>query len=93
MDFQKFLITYFKNKKELFSVNCSNEAKTSSSYPYDKNKQWILTVFENQSIYMHNLYNKNFGDNNDESLKYINKENLLKFLDMYSIRLDNYKNN
>ena len=86
IDFQKSLITYFKNKKELFSVNCSNEAKTSFSYPDDKNKQWILTVFENHNIYRYDLYNKYFGDTNDYELKYQNKENLLKFLDMYSIK-------
>ena len=86
IDFQKSLITYFKNKKEIFSVNCSNEAKTSFSYPDDKNKQWILTVFENKNIYRYDLYNKYFGDKNDDSLKYQNKENLLKFLDMYSIK-------
>lgn len=93
IDFQKSLITYFKNKKEIFSVNCSNEAKTSFSYPDDKNKQWILTVFENQNIYRYDLYNKYFGDTNDYELKYQNKENLLRFLDMYSIKLDNFKNN
>ena len=39
--------------------------KTSFSYPDDKNKQWILTVFENQNIYRYDLYNKYFGDTND----------------------------
>ena len=92
MDFQKSLITYFKNKKELFSVNCSDEAKTSFSYPDDKNKQWILTVFENQNIYRYDLYNKYFGDKNDDSLKYINKKKLSKYLNMYSIKLNNFKN-
>ena len=90
MDFQKSLINYFKDKKELFSVNCSNEAKTSFSYPDDKNKQWILTVFENQNIYRYDLYNKFFDDTNDYLLNDKNKKNLLKFLEMYSIKIDNF---
>jgi hypothetical protein len=90
MDFQKSLINYFKDKKELFSVNCSNEAKTSFSYPDDKNKQWILTVFENENIYRYDLYNKFFDDTNDYLLNDKNKKNLLKFLEMYSIKIDNF---
>ena len=90
MDFQKSLINHFKDKKELFSVNCSNEAKTSFSYPDDKNKQWILTVFENENIYRYDLYNKFFDDTNDYLLNDKNKKNLFKFLEMYSIKIDNF---
>ena len=85
-DFQKSLMVHFAEKKNIFSVNCSNEAKTSFSYPDDNNKKWILTVFENQNIYRYDLYNKYFGDKSDLKINNENKEKLIQFLDMYSIK-------
>ncbi len=89
-DFQKSLLVHFAEKKNIFSVNCSNESKTSFSYPDDKNKKWILSVFENQNIYRYDLYDKYFGDKNDLKINDENKEKLTKFLEMHSIKTDNF---
>ena len=74
-DFQKSLMVHFVEKKNIFSVNCSNDSKTSFSYPDDKNKKWILSVFENQNIYRYDLYDKYFGDKNDLKINDENKKN------------------
>ena len=79
-------MVHFEEKKNIFSVNCSNEAKTSFSYPDDKNKKWILTVFENQNIYRYNLYNKYFGNTSYLKMNNENKERLIQFLDTYGIK-------
>jgi hypothetical protein len=85
-DFQKSLLVHFAEKKNIFSVNCSNEPKTSFSYPDDNNKKWILTVFENQNIYRYNLYNKYFDDISDLKMNNENREKLIQFLDNYGIK-------
>ena len=77
-DFQKSLLAYFKNKKNFFSVNCSNEAKTSLSLPDYYNKEWMLSVFDNQNVYRYNIFNKYLSDDNNfynnlEIPKIINK--------------------
>ena len=77
---------HFAKKKNIFSVSCSNEAKTSFSYPDDNNKKWILTVFEDQNIYRYDLYNKYFGDRSDLKINDENKEKLIKFLENYGIK-------
>ena len=90
-DFQKSLLAYFKNKKEFFSVNCSNEAKTSLSLPdHSSNKEWILSVFENQNVYRYNIYDKYFDDNNNLQFNNETEENLIKFLKMYNLKVDNF---
>jgi hypothetical protein len=86
IDFQKSLLMFFKEKKELFTVNCSNTPKTSFSYPDDKNKVWLLTVFEKDNIYTYDFYDQYFNDKNNNISKYKKQENLLKFLEMYSIK-------
>tara|TARA_B110000483_G_C18177858_1_gene535729 strand:- start:652 stop:2340 length:1689 start_codon:yes stop_codon:yes gene_type:complete len=89
-DFQKSLLAYFKNKKNFFSVNCSNEAKTSLSLPDHSNKEWILSVFDNQNVYRYNIYDKYFDDNNNLQFNNETEENLIKFLKMYNLKVDNF---
>ena len=76
--------------KKFFSVNCSNEAKTSLSLPNHSNKEWILSVFDNQNVYRHNIYDKYFHDNNNLQFNNETEQNLIKFLKMYNLKVDNF---
>jgi hypothetical protein len=89
-DFQKSLLVYFKNKKNFFSVNCSNEAKTSLSLPDYSNKEWILSVFDNQNVYKYNIFNKYFKNDNNLQFNNETEKNLIKFLKMYNLKVDNF---
>jgi hypothetical protein len=89
-DFQKSLLAYFKNQKKIFSVNCSNEAKTSLSLPDYINKKWILSVFDNQNVYTYNIFDKYFEDVNNSQFNNETKQNLIKFLTTYNLKVDNF---
>jgi hypothetical protein len=86
-DFQESLVDFFKENKELFLVNCSQDPKLSFSYPDDKKKTWNLTVFENDKKNIYNFYEKYFNIESSKNSKYINKnDNLLSFLYTYGIK-------
>ncbi len=92
-DFQKSLLSYFENKKIFFSVNCSNEAKPSLSWPDYSNKEWILSVFDNQNVYRYDIFDKYLDDDNNTQFDNETDKNLIKFLKMYNLKVDNFNNN
>jgi hypothetical protein len=85
-DFKNSLVNFFETKKELFSLTCSADPKTSFSLADDKKKEWILSVFEKNNLKTYNLYNIYFGNEKDNKVKYFNKNNISEFINSYGIK-------
>ncbi len=68
----------------------SNEAKTSLYLPDYINKEWILSVFDNQNVCKYNIFNKYFENDNNLEFNNETEKNLIKFLKMYNLKVDNF---
>jgi hypothetical protein len=86
IDMQNSLLDYYEKSKFSFSLECSKIKKTSFSYPDDKKKTWMLTIYDGERKSLYNFYNQYFNKNYkiippDRELKYFSS-----FKDEYGIK-------